>query len=537
MAPSLVKPSDTCLQKSEKGLAAATIHLKELIRVMNGLRSPLLRLPTETIIHILSYIMGSAGLPSAWRWIVRTCHRIHKIMCTSTQLWRTADFSSVRLAQVAFERSQGNIGMITAYVHVKDRQGNEHALNAWRFCRDNMALQGGRLHTLELCGYPSHLADFLWIFERPLPRLERLEIRFIPSPYNSTSPPQLGPVALQLPSDLPLRVLHLSGAILPWSSRLYTGLSELHLDFESCNAAVEVSKQDISRLLEASPQLESLFLRRIRLKTDEEQYNPTQIVTFASLKSLVLAIELSASVRHLLDHLDTPAVEYLDIQADFSSWEVDHFIEYLCSGCRLPDRLFSKPPKFEFRPCYEDDRDALKVSMGRCYVQFDFGAYSDEFEEILGAMLTHILPLVPSSVTTLSLEHSNLNEDDGWTDFFSSHPEVRSIELWHEALVGESLWDALSPTEADGVTLCTRLESIDLTDWAETTPLFNCLLKRKAAGFGLKRLQLYEAGEMMAETLSSVVEELQVFHRPARPTQWWGCGCSPRSHSRDEPSI
>ena len=81
MTPSV---DDTILQKTGEEVAAVLVHLKKLLRLRNLLRSPLLRLPTETIVRILSFIMADLGsyfYSPVWTSIYSTCHRIHRIMC------------------------------------------------------------------------------------------------------------------------------------------------------------------------------------------------------------------------------------------------------------------------------------------------------------------------------------------------------------------------------------------------------------------------------------------------------------------------
>ena len=68
--------------ETENEVAAVLIHLKKLLRLKNWLRSPFLRLPTEIIIHILSYVMEDAEHSSVWWSVFSTCH----IMCVATEL-------------------------------------------------------------------------------------------------------------------------------------------------------------------------------------------------------------------------------------------------------------------------------------------------------------------------------------------------------------------------------------------------------------------------------------------------------------------
>ena len=113
MESTFVKINDAVLEKTEKEVAAVLIHKTELLRLKNRLRSLLLRLLTETIVHILSYIMEDMEHPHIWRPIFSTCYRIYIIMCTTSKLWRKANFKLDKAASLAFARSMGNLEEIT----------------------------------------------------------------------------------------------------------------------------------------------------------------------------------------------------------------------------------------------------------------------------------------------------------------------------------------------------------------------------------------------------------------------------------------
>jgi hypothetical protein len=72
--------ANAVLEKTENEAAAMLIRLKKLLRVRNSLRSPLLRLPTEIILHILSYLMEDMRHSFVWRPILGTCYSIGTIM-------------------------------------------------------------------------------------------------------------------------------------------------------------------------------------------------------------------------------------------------------------------------------------------------------------------------------------------------------------------------------------------------------------------------------------------------------------------------
>ena len=207
MESTFVKINDAVLEKTEKEVAVL-VHKTELLRLKNRLRSPLLRLPTETIVHILSYIMEDMEHPHIWRPIFSTCCRIYIIVCTTSKLWRKANFKLDKAASLAFARSMGNLEEITIDFAGAGLKGGIHqkTKKAVDFCRENVLLPGRSLHTVDLSGTPSDMTHWSWIFEQPLPCLRRLKIHFLAEWEDG---PLSNPVVLELPTDLRLRVLDL----------------------------------------------------------------------------------------------------------------------------------------------------------------------------------------------------------------------------------------------------------------------------------------------------------------------------------------
>ena len=518
MQPPFVKTEDAALEKTEDEVAAALVHMMELLRFKNWLRSPLLRLPIETITHILSYIMEDMEYPHVWRPIFSTCYRIHTIMCTTTELWRKADFFLDRVAHLVFVRSMGNLQEITADLRAWGDWRDEWTQYIVGFCRDNLVLRGDNLHKVELYGSPSDVAYWSWIFEPPLPRLSNLKIHFFATDDEWNEDSLSDPVLLELPTHLPLQVLDLRNATLPWSSNLFTGLKELYLVFRDCDEPAEISEDELLRIFEASPQLERLSLGdlilRIPVTGGQLQYTPIRIARLPSLVFLKLN-GLPMDVGYILSHMDIPAITSLEIRSQPSFWEVERCLDFFFPDDRLPNRLFPNPPVFEVWPdTGEGMWFSLKSTIGSAKIQFDID--SDDTETSCSTIMTCIHPLIPPSVTNLRLDYSGLGEEE-WEVFFASRPEVRSIESTKSAWypVSDSLWDALSPGPG-GIILCPNLDSISVFNNPATASLLNCLRNRKDAGFRLKYLKLWGVSDELAGELRLLVEELQVFSKPVK---------------------
>jgi hypothetical protein len=117
MAPSHIETiDDAALEETNEALALARLHLGALLRVKNRLRSPLLRLPTEIIVYILS--LTNLGYYHDWRSILIACHRINEIMREATEIWWKVTYDctprSLWAAYIAIARSKGTPRVLVA---------------------------------------------------------------------------------------------------------------------------------------------------------------------------------------------------------------------------------------------------------------------------------------------------------------------------------------------------------------------------------------------------------------------------------------
>ena len=491
---------DAIRQKSEQDVTNALTHLRRLLRIENQLRSPLLRLPTETILRVLSFVMDDwdSRFSYPWKSVYFTCHRIRKIMHGATELWWKADFRRARIAHITLMRSKGNPQVLTFdRLIMTDEQlaEAEKVLNHWR---DEQVFGGSRLHTLEFLGSLSHFNCFSWILERPLPHVRRLKIHVTES--NGDEDDDYGhflqeQVELRLPIEMPLEVLDLRNVVLSWpSNHTYNRLRELHLDFRDCDPHV-FPGIELFGILDASPQLERLSLLQLGrdiVVENSETLPPRPILRFPNLVSLALGQD-PLFIKYVLEHMDLPAITSLDICTFIPPDMVQDIQNILFPDDRLPERLFPNPPSFSVKTFgMEGLGTSFQLEIGGITIRLDFPF--EEGEHNRGAVMSCIPSLVPPSVVSLNLECTELNEGE-WRDFFMSHPEVRSIECTEfcGSPVSRSLWDALLPS-GEGIGIpCPSLESISITSYTKDvvfTPLSDCLRHRQAAGFKLKRLKM-----------------------------------------------
>jgi hypothetical protein len=516
MAPSRIKTSDDAkLEKTDEALALALLHLRTLLRVKNRLRSPFLRLPAETIIRILSFT--NLGRHHHWQSIFSTCHRINEIMREATDVWWKVTYNctlcSLRAADLALMRSKGTPQMLVADLGSWSSWRYPDAASFLGHWKDERVFQGSKLHTLEFYGIPSAFTHFSWILEGPLPRLEHLKIRVLPQLDDLDSViPLRKPVALQLPTDMPLRVLDLDNASPSCPPYYFTGLRELHLRFQYCRNNVIMPEDSLLEILDASPELERLSLGQVTVGNNQ-RLPPKRIVLLPKLTSLWLSNDPEA-VGYILAHMDIPAIASLDIHARSSSGDVTQTFSHSFPNDRLPKRLFSDPPTFGIGATDNGEEwPSIGLNIGSFGIRFESRFFSASRNAVMAC-----IPLVPSSVTALQGDLSMLDKQE-WRDFFRSHPEVRSIECFEfKGSSLKALWDALSPVQGDDRDVsCPSLESIRLTVLCEEVqlgPLLSCLRDRKGAGFKLKHLNIDDDGRRkvykMAEEFRPLVEVLEV---------------------------
>jgi len=507
------------LEKTDEALALTLLHLRLLLRVRNQLCSPLLRLPTETIILILSLTNG--GHYHDWQSIFSTCHRIHIIMRKATEVWWEVNYdcttASLRAAHVSFMRSKGNPRMLVADLDPWDFLLSTDVESFHDYWMVNRVFQSSELHTLEFSGNSTTFDHFSWILNGPFPHLERLKIHILPAFDIIDQPvPLPHPFALQLSPDIQLRVLDLQNVTRPWMPAYFTGLRELHLQFEHCREGVVMLEDELLGILDASPQLERLSLVRIRVGNNQ-RHQPKRIVQLPSLTSLWLANNPEV-VGYILAHMDIPAITSLEIYVNISEGGAAQALGLFFPNGRLPERLFSDPPVFKIGTRNDGaETPHMGFNIGSFKIQFESERPSDLGQNTFVACI----PLVPSSVTTLQADSSEFDQEV-WREFFRSHPEVRSIGCFQYYGTGaqyRSLWDALTPARGeDPIVLCPSLESICFkvaASEAHLTPLLKSLRVRNRAGFKLRYLNIDDNGKsgeayMMVDDFRPLVEVLDV---------------------------
>jgi len=445
-------------------------------------------------------------------------------MRKSTEIWWEVNYDcmtgSLRAAHISFMRSKGKPRVLIADLDPWDFLLSTDVESFHDYWRVNRVFQGSELHTLEFSGNPTTFDHFSWVLKGPLPRLKRLKIHILPALDDTDWPIPLPiPFALQLPPDIPLRVLDLHNVTRPWLPNYFTGLRELHLQFKHCNVGVAMSEDELLGILDASPRLERLSLVRIKVG-NSQRLRPKRIVHLPCIISLTLTNDPEV-VGYILAHMDTPAIASLDIFAQISGGDVARALGLLFPDGRLPKRLFSNPSIFRIGTRNIGSK-RMELTIGSFNIRFESDRYSSLGQNVVVACL----PLVPPSVTVLQADFSELDQEV-WREFFRSHTGVRSIGCYKHYSTGSDykpLWEALSPAEEGDSVLCQNLESISFklpSERAELTSLLACLRARTSAGFKLRYLHVNDKGNLLEARrlvgdFRDVVEALELKFPPAK---------------------
>ena len=490
-------------QRTEQEVVAVLVHMAKLLRTRNWLCSPLLRLPTEVIIHILSFVMTGLA-PSShchpWKPVQLICHRIRRIMCDAVELWWGIDCRYTRTAHFILARSEWDPQLIFTDLRCMEEERLaviEKTLNYWR---DKQRFKGHRLQTFKFYGSQFNIDNFSWIFERPLLRLESLTIKIIDAIEEDEISILLYPVTLELPvdADMPLKVLDLRNVTIPWSSHphLFSRLRELRLSFRDCFEIVTIPEDELFGVLGASPQLEHLSLLQVGHEVpvrDGRLLPPKRTLKLTNLASLCLDNDPMV-VKYVLSYMDLPVIHSLEIRSLISSDLAHTPIDLFFPDDRLSSRLFPNPRTLAIKTVGRGRDASIEIEIGGVGLRLDFPL--GEGERGRNIVMSCIPNLVPPSVTALKLEYTTL-EERGWRDFFMSHPQVRSIECteFSRMPISREFWKGLSPAGEGGAGVpCPELESISIVvsycRKIAFTPISNCLRDRQAVGFKLRNLKL-----------------------------------------------
>ena len=479
------------VQKITREVTSVFLHTKKLLRLRNQLCSPLLRVPTEILVHIISFVMDeldSFPRRRVWVPIYSTCYHIHNTMRTAKDLWWMVDCTDCGSADFIFNHSNGAPQVLYSNIY-SDNGGHppaeiERLLDTWK---DGLKFKGHRLHTIEYCGPHSSFPHFSWILERPLPRLQDLTINIVDSLDDEWMETPSDPVPLELSMDAPLQILNLRNATLPWSS--LCGLHQLHLSFTDFDHIVTIPEDELFAMFDASPQLERLSLLQVGHKvpvSNGRPISPKRTIRFPNLTSLKLD-NTPTVVMYTLAYMELPVINSLQIRSliapDLTQTPTSLFIP----DDRLPARLFLDPPIFAVgSTTMEGQSNTFGVSIGGFKLCLDFSP--DQAGRGGEAVMSYIGQVAPPSITCLCVDDTHLEERE-WRDFFRSHPAVRSIYCTTFWDLPWPLWEALSPPGEDKAVLCPNLESISIMTLSgqplSFAPLADCLRSRQNSGFRL----------------------------------------------------
>jgi len=434
----------------------------------NLIRSPLLRLPYEIVVHILFYVMGNEKRKPTLTPILPTCHYLCQLILSTPGLWGRIYCMPPESILKRFELAAWRPTEIYVHAHTPEEVKTVGA--ALKKVRSTRQLHRDKVHALEINGLTHLWPHFSWIFDGSLPNLRHLSI-------SATTGPG---IAIPLTESIGknLETLSIRDVRIP-ALHCYYNLRNLRIHFSSTYNMRPPTLCQLIAILKSSSRLETFsYARPDSWPPDTSQ--PRGVATLSHLSSLRLET-CTSEVTSILDHLSPPAIDSLYLNPPgFKPSDIHLFFR----NDVLANRLWKGTPNFPHFTSH------FVAGMGRFQLH---GNQDTDWKEVFSV----IREMVPLSMTELGIARDTLDEGY-WREFARRRPEVRSIvSSYGPENYGPSkgLWCALLPDCRHPITLFPKLESVTLKgEHLSTIPpmVLHCLRMRSEAGFKLKRLEVQD---------------------------------------------
>jgi hypothetical protein len=311
-----------------------TRGLQQSIMALTAIRNTLAavdNLPDELLVEIftaLAFIvrppfgqMGETG-PSAgisWLAVAKVCRRWRNIALWTPKLYSFIDARSVAITRIFLRRS--NNVPVNVYMESEASSVDVHGtMTEIKPHFSRVKELGFRARYQSLLVLASHIGSL------PAPMLESLHLEqitvrrilalheaiVIPQIFNGHTPA--------------LRRLYLALISIPWTSPIFSGLTELHLLLQ--HSSTSPSIDTFLQVLENCPLLETLTLVRAgpSLHVDLLEYPPpVQVAELTRLREIYLQLSRPIDTQYVLAHLVIPSTAtiticcQLDSDQDFSA--------------------------------------------------------------------------------------------------------------------------------------------------------------------------------------------------------------------------
>lgn len=311
-----------------------TRSLQQSMMALTAIRNTLAavnNLPDEILVEIF-WILALNVRPSlsaigkmrpiagiSWLVVAKVCRRWRNIALWTPKLYSFIDARNLTITRIFLRRS--NNLPIDIYMQSNASSTNVHGIMT------EVKPHFLRVRELQFqARYQSMLALTLHVGSLSAPMLESLHLEQIairrilalneaiimPEVFNGQTPA--------------LRRLYLAHVSIPWTSPIYTGLTDLHLLLQ--HSSTSPSIDTFLHVLENCPLLENLTLIRAgpTLETDLLEYpEPIRLVELARLHEIYLHLSRPIDTQYVIAHLDIPSTAsiticcQLDSDQDFSA--------------------------------------------------------------------------------------------------------------------------------------------------------------------------------------------------------------------------
>ncbi|KAG9076893.1 hypothetical protein FRC06_009233 [Ceratobasidium sp. 370] len=309
-------------------------------------------LPPEVLTHILTLSRTYCVRDSEAKWCFNAVAEVNtqwrQIALSTPDMWThidiilaTPESRRYSLAKVFFERSRDAL----VHVHISEPRSPTARLDIVQLA-NFLAPHLPRVHSLELHtrAGSTHLISFIlhqWLNgNSAAPEalyIHRTVARELFRPENGEHG-NVAPTAAsgnQTNVVLPLRILHLQGAVFKWESPAYHGLVDLRLDTGPMSTLLAISVSQLANILSMSPKLGTLKLHRI-LITNPENWSPPAPIVLDCLQALNMVDLEPSSLQLVLPLIAQPnSSAQLSVGLTFYLGQLYDEIEAFFSRCRV----------------------------------------------------------------------------------------------------------------------------------------------------------------------------------------------------------
>ena len=305
-----------------------TRSLQQSIMALTAIRNTLAavnNLPDEVLVEVFGHLAFSVrpslgpvgkirpGAGISWLAVAKVCRRWRNIALWTPKLYSFIDARNIAITRTFLSRSC-NIP-VEVYMQSDASSTNIHGAMA------EIEPHFSRVRGVQCqARYQSMLALTLHVGSLPAPMLESLHLEqttirrmlalneavVIPEIFNGHTPA--------------LRRLYLAHVSIPWTSPIFSGLTELHLLLQ--HSSTSPSIDTFLRALENCPLLETLTLVRAgpSLDADLEEYpTPLRVVELPRLREIYLQLSRPIDTQYVVAHLIVPSTAIVTIYCQLDS--------------------------------------------------------------------------------------------------------------------------------------------------------------------------------------------------------------------------